>query len=382
MARRAAVAAGLVAAATASDGGGLDPHPGRLLTVWSGMKPSSRGRVSSAPADAGWLGLSVFGALARTVQRQRAAARRHARRLPGRARRGAPVHGSYVAAAAAAPSRLRIAVSEQPPPGDHRSGELADQRGAWDRTAAAPRGISAMTSRTAIPTTGWIQFEFLQMWLRGIYEEAAQVPDPSRLEKLPPGRWRPAGATWCRPAAGGGLLERRAGDERAHHEACGRSWTCSSPRARRGRRSPAEGGFGRSAPVAINIAGRFTPFTAQFNCTGQPAITIPAGLERRRAARSACSWWAGSGPRMCSTRWPARSSRPRPGPGAGRRWRAEPYAADPPAAPTRRCPARRWGPRSPWPARRGPRTVWLCRPGVQPDPCAPRALDDRTIPRR
>ncbi len=30
--------------------------------------------------------------------------------------------------------------------------------------------------------------------------------------------------------------------------------------------------------MAINLAGRFTPFTATFNLTGQPAVTIPAGL--------------------------------------------------------------------------------------------------------
>jgi amidase len=40
----------------------------------------------------------------------------------------------------------------------------------------------------------------------------------------------------------------------------------------------AEGGYGRSAPRAIDIAGRFTPFTPLFNLTGQPAITIPAGI--------------------------------------------------------------------------------------------------------
>lgn len=40
----------------------------------------------------------------------------------------------------------------------------------------------------------------------------------------------------------------------------------------------AEGGFGRTAPVAINLAGRFTPFTPLYNLSGQPAITVPAGL--------------------------------------------------------------------------------------------------------
>jgi amidase len=40
----------------------------------------------------------------------------------------------------------------------------------------------------------------------------------------------------------------------------------------------AEGAFGKSAPAAINTGGRFTPFTPLFNLTGQPAITVPAGL--------------------------------------------------------------------------------------------------------
>ena len=46
-------------------------------------------------------------------------------------------------------------------------------------------------------------------------------------------------------------------------------------------RSPvgAEGAFGRSAPVAVDLAGRMTPFTAIFNVTGQPAISVPVGVD-------------------------------------------------------------------------------------------------------
>jgi amidase len=40
----------------------------------------------------------------------------------------------------------------------------------------------------------------------------------------------------------------------------------------------AEGGYGRSALSAFNRSARFTPWTAAFNVTGQPAVTIPAGF--------------------------------------------------------------------------------------------------------
>jgi amidase len=40
----------------------------------------------------------------------------------------------------------------------------------------------------------------------------------------------------------------------------------------------AKAGYGRSALAALNLAGRFTPWTAIFNVTGQPAVTIPAGM--------------------------------------------------------------------------------------------------------
>jgi amidase len=40
----------------------------------------------------------------------------------------------------------------------------------------------------------------------------------------------------------------------------------------------AEGGYGRPAPLAVDIAGRFTPFTPIFNLTGQPAVSVPAGV--------------------------------------------------------------------------------------------------------
>ena len=73
----AAVAAGMVPCATGSDGGGSIRIPASCCGL-VGMKPT-RGRVSTQPAREGWLGLSVFGALARTVRDSALHARRDAR---------------------------------------------------------------------------------------------------------------------------------------------------------------------------------------------------------------------------------------------------------------------------------------------------------------
>jgi amidase len=40
----------------------------------------------------------------------------------------------------------------------------------------------------------------------------------------------------------------------------------------------AEGGFRKPAPIAFDVTGRFTPWTPAFNVTGQPGVTIPAGM--------------------------------------------------------------------------------------------------------
>jgi len=97
----AAVAAGLVPLATASDGLGSIRIPAAVCGL-VGLKPQ-RGRVPVEPLDDPWRGMSVFGALTRTVGDCALAYEV----LSGR---------PYVAAAAREPGRLRVAISTKVPP--------------------------------------------------------------------------------------------------------------------------------------------------------------------------------------------------------------------------------------------------------------------------
>ena len=74
----------------------------------------------------------------------------------------------------------------------------------------------------------------------------------------------------------------------------------------------AEGGYGRSAPVAVDKSSRFTPWTPPWNLTGQPAVTLPAGFGADGLPLSV-QMVGRPGPRTCCTRWPARSRPPGPG---------------------------------------------------------------------
>jgi amidase len=268
----AAVAAGLVPAATASDGGGSIRIPAAACGL-VGMKPT-RGRVSMLPDAEGWLGLSTYGALARTVTDSALLLDVVQGATPGDHNAPPPFEGSYLDAAATPPARLRIAVSRKIPPGLIVK-LSSDQRGAWERTGALLRELGhEVVGRD--PAYGLVQLDFVQMWLRGIYDQSLSIPDRSQLEKL------------TRQMAGGG--QRLVPDRRRDKLLAKRPATTARIAAlwnevdvllTPGLASTAiaaEGAYGKAAPLAIDKAGRFTPYTAVFNLTGQPAITIPAGF--------------------------------------------------------------------------------------------------------
>jgi amidase len=237
------------------------------------MKPT-RGRVSLWPAREHWLGLTAYGPLARTVADSALLLDVMHGNAPGDADVLPRFEGSYRTAASMVPDKLRIAVSKKLPPGPPVP-ISEDQRGAWERTASLLSELGhEVIARDPPYRTASLQFT--QLWMRGIYEDTLEVPEPEKLERV----------TRKFASVGRRLVsDRRAERLRlAARRTTARMlelWEEVDVLVTPGLASTAiaaEAGYGRSAMYAFNLAGRFTPWTPPFNVTGQPAMTIPAGF--------------------------------------------------------------------------------------------------------
>ncbi len=254
----AAVASGMVPAATGSDGGGSIRIPAACCGL-VGMKPT-RGLVPGTS----WVSLSVFGALARTVKDS-------ALLLDAQAR---PSGEPFVKAAAAEPGRLRIAASRKIPAGILAK-LSADQLASWERTRDLLADLGHEVQEHN-PDYGLKMLEFAQTWARGIYEDSRLVPDRNQFERATRGM-ATAGRTLVSERRRDALLARRE-QTTARILALWDQFDVLLTPGLSSTAIAAEGALGKSTAIAFDRASRFTPYTPIFNLTGQPAIAVPAGL--------------------------------------------------------------------------------------------------------
>ncbi len=267
----AAVAAGMVGAASASDGLGSIRIPASCCGLF-GLKPQ-RARVPLAPDDDHWHGLSVAGVLTRSVLDTALfldVATASRTQPEGEA-------GPFVAAARRRPDRLRVGVATNPPPGARRAGE--EVRRAVDETAQLLSGLGHEVAELRLDY-GMVGTRAIGRFLRGARDEAARLPEPRRLER----RTRATGRLGSLvPAA---AIARDRASEAAHARGLASAFeghdvvvtpTTAAPAAEIGLYEGA-GALATLVGEGLRWPGAFTP---PWNYTGQPAAAVPAGFDAR-----------------------------------------------------------------------------------------------------
>jgi amidase len=251
-----AVAAGLVGAAYASDGGGSIRIPASVAGLF-GLKPQ-RGRVPLLPDPEHWHGLSSGGAVTRTVLDT-------ALWLDVVASAGS----SFVEAAGREPGRLRVALSFKPTAPTRIDPSV---RAAVERVAEAVRSLGHEVVERD-PDYGQIAPLFFPRWAGGIRDDVRALPHPERLEK------RSRQLARIGALLGDGAIRRAREGEAARARQINAIFdevdllltpTLPSPPDRLGRFA------GRSLALTLALVGGMVGFTQVWNVTGQPAASIPA----------------------------------------------------------------------------------------------------------
>jgi amidase len=267
----AAVAAGLVPIASASDGAGSIRIPAASCGLF-GLKPQ-RGRVSLAPLREHWNGLSASGCLSRSVLDT-------ALWLDvvsgGSQEAGAPPppERPFVESAKSAPGKLRIAWSTVPPRAAAPPTVSDVARGAVAETAELLGSLGHEVAERD-PNWGGIGNNISPRYLRGIAEDLARVPRPERLER------RTRGFGRLGQLIPDGLFERARRAEAADaarvnsiFESCDALMTPVMG----GTALPVRRWEGRGALWTLLGMSRFYPYCVPWNHLGNPAMAVPAGF--------------------------------------------------------------------------------------------------------
>ncbi|MEX2449175.1 MAG: amidase [Solirubrobacterales bacterium] len=267
----AAVAAGLVPIALATDGAGSIRIPAACCGL-VGLKPQ-RGRVSLAPDLEHWNGLSAYNCVSRTVADT-------ALWLDvvsgGSAEPGAPPppERPFVEAAAAPPGRLRIAWSTAAPRAAAPPTVDEVARGAVAATAELLGGLGHQVDQRD-PDWGGIGNNITPRYLRGAADDFARVPHPDRLER------RTRGFARLGRLIPDALFERARRAERADAARVNAIFDAHDvliTPVMGGTALPVRRWEGRGALQTVLGMSRFYPFCVPWNHLGNPAMALPAGF--------------------------------------------------------------------------------------------------------
>ncbi len=267
----AAVAAGLVGAALGSDGAGSI----RIPSAWCGLfglKPQ-RGRVSMAPRQRAWNGLSVNGVLTRSVL-DTALFHDVASGASAIDKDSAPAPSvPFMQSAVTPPGRLRIAYSTRIPPGVLAKLDDDGAR-ALSETVELLRSLGhELTERDPDYGLG-AGTALVPRYVRGVYEDARTIAHPERLERRTKGMARLgalAGPLFERAMAGEQEYARRLNRIFEDHDVVLTPATATGP--------PPIGQLqGRGALWTLNAVAGWVPYNGVWNVTGQPAASVPAGF--------------------------------------------------------------------------------------------------------
>lgn len=270
----AAVAAGLVGAASASDGAGSIRIPAANCGLF-GLKPQ-RGRVSLAPLPRHWLGMTASGCVSRRVIDTALWLDVTAGACAGDADRPPQHEASYVEAAGREPGRLCIAWSLKPPrilAPPILDPEVAE---AVERMAGALAGLGHDV-RQRDPDWGSVGNDAASLYLKGIEEDYDALAHPERLEP------RTRGFKRLARLVPGPLLRRSQAREARHSARINATFDpcdvlitplTGSAAVEIGRWA------GRGALRTLIGMSRVYPYTGVWNYLGQPAAAVPAGINR------------------------------------------------------------------------------------------------------
>jgi amidase len=282
----AAVAAGLVPVAHGGDGGGSIRIPASLCGL-VGLKPS-RGRVSQGPqVGEAWAGATTDGVLTRTVRDTAALLDVVSAPMPGDPYWAPPPRRPFAQEVGVEPGRLRVGLLPAPPqddlPGDEEcraavlaAGHLLEQLG-HDVEIAHPAALgdarfSRQFNRTIAADVALVVEQFGRAIGRPVEDAELEPRDVdyrgvgrslSATDYLQTRAWlgrftRKVAAWWASPEEGGAGFDLLV------------SPTVNGPPPPLGWLEPPGDTRLRGQRVAA-----FMPFTAQFNVTGQPAVSLP-----------------------------------------------------------------------------------------------------------